>query len=131
MSTIVNSAQRTAYNPPSMYASSLNNALSGSPTTTTLALPTAITAGFVRVKFTNGGSSSTAVTFTITGTDGTATILVGALQTAYTIAAQANSGADMTFPINADINVNSISVVDTLTVGTTTANLDIEVWGNP
>lgn len=128
---IVNSAQRTALNPPTTYVLSSNTTLSGSPTTTTIAISPTISTGFIRVKIVNGGSASTAVTLNITATDGTATILIGQIPVAYTIANQADSGVDMTWPINADININSISLIDTLTVGTTSANISAEIWGSP
>src|SRR6516164_3551641 len=126
MSTIVNSAGRFA-GFSGVTTQKLNTALSGaSQVDTSLAIP-ATSAGYVRVKITNGGGANTAVVYTVTMTDGTATIMIDTVNTAYVIANQANSGLDMLLQYNLDIHATTCHVLATLSGTTTTANLDFEV----
>lgn len=113
------------------YATAAGTALSGASTTTAVTMGTqGYTNGKIRVKVYAGGSSTTALTLTITVTDGTNTYLVASVP-AYTIANGTNSGLDMLFDVNVDIQIATVNIITALSVGTTTATLDYEVDLNP
>lgn len=104
--------------------------LSGASTTTTVPSSGSFApvprTGWVRVKLTNGGSSSTLGAITLSFTDGTATTVFGAVG-ATAVPNVVGSGIDHVFPFETDLVVTSMSVVVALTVGTTTATLDVEI----
>jgi hypothetical protein len=131
--TIVNSAQRVfpGFGTLSNYTTAQNVALSGATTTTAVTVGTqGYTCGQVRVKVYGGGSSTTTATISVTVTDGTNTYLIGSIP-AYAIGNGANSGVDVTFFVDVDIQIATVNIITALTVGTTTATLDYEVMLNP
>jgi len=111
-------------------------ALSGASTATTFtttntpALTQGVTKGIVRVKVYNGGSGTTAASVVVTVGDGTNTY-IAANEPAATIPNLANSGLDYLLNCAVDITVNVVTITVALTVGTTTASMDIELIAGP
>jgi hypothetical protein len=105
-------------------------ALSGASTTVTVPSTGSFAppprTGWIRVKIYNGGSSTTLASFTVMFTDGTNNVYVANFP-ATAVPNVAASGLDVIIPFEVDIVPTSMSVVAALTVGTTTASMDVEI----
>lgn len=135
---IVNTYQTLypGYGQPTVYGVQNGVALAAASTTTsfttanTKGLSQGMTKGVARVKLYNGGSGTTAAAVVVTVSDGTNTYCVFNAP-AFTIANAANSGLDYFIDMGVDISFTQLNVIVTLSVGTLTASLDIELVAGP
>jgi hypothetical protein len=103
-------------------------ALAASGTINLTNFPMPITQGQLRIKNSAPNAATTTAIATVTGTDGTNTVI---LQSNVLAATAAGGYFDLLIPFNSDLQLTTISIALTLAGTTTTETIASELFGNP